>query len=121
MIEYVLAIGVHIGTFHSNIDTGYTPNNANPGIYMETRDNIMFGAYYNSDRKSTIYVGKALHYGQASVMIGVATGYNKPLVPAIIPAYNVPLAKDFSGKIWYVPKVASGAEAVHFSIELRYK
>ena len=119
MFSTILAIGVHLGTVHTNVNSDYSPNNTNPGLYVETADNFMLGMYYNSDRKSTIYVGKALHYGQASVMIGVATGYNKPLVPAIIPAYNVPLAKDFSGKIWYVPKVASGAEAVHFSIEWR--
>ncbi len=119
MLLTVAAIGIHLGTYHSNITPGYSPNDVNPGVYVETRDNYMAGMYYNSDRKSTIYVGKALHYGQASVMIGVATGYNKPLVPAIIPAYNVPLAKDFSGKIWYVPKINSGAEAVHFSIEWR--
>jgi hypothetical protein len=119
MLLTVAAIGIHLGTIHSNVDTGYSPNDVNPGVYIETRDNIMFGAYYNSDRKSTIYVGKALHYGQASLMVGVATGYNKPLVPAIIPAYNVPLARGIEGKIWYVPKVNSGAEAVHFSIEWR--
>lgn len=121
MFSTILAIGVHLGTAHSNMDVGYRPNDVNPGVYVESTSNYIAGVYYNSDRKSTVYVGKALHYGQASVMIGVATGYNKPLVPAIIPAYNVPLAKDFSGKIWYVPKVDTGAEAVHFSIELRYK
>ena len=119
MIECILAIGVHLGTVHTNIDPGYTPNNINPGIYLETSGNYMVGAYYNSDRKSTIYVGKALHYGNAQLMVGLATGYSRPVVPAIIPAYNVPLAKDFYGKIWYVPKVNSGAEAVHFSIEWR--
>lgn len=121
MIEYILAIGVHLGTVHSNVDIGYTPNNSNPGVYVETKDNFMFGAYYNSDRKSTIYVGKALHYGQASLMVGVASGYSRPLVPAIIPAYNVPLAKGIEGKIWYVPKVNTRAEAVHFSLEWRIK
>lgn len=119
MLEHLLAIGIHLGTIHSNINQGYTPNDFNPGAYVETIDNYMIGMYYNSDRKSTIYVGKALHYKQAQVMIGLATGYNKPMVPAIIPAYNVPLSKDVSGKIWYVPKVNSGAEAIHFSIEWR--
>lgn len=121
MLNSIIALGIHLGTYHTNIDDHYQPNNTNPGIYVEMTDNTMLGMYYNSDRKSTIYVGKALHYGQASVMIGVATGYNKPLVPAIIPAYNIPLAKGIEGKIWYVPKVDIGAEAVHFSIEWRIK
>jgi hypothetical protein len=121
MLGSILALGIHLGTYHTNIDTDYIPNNSNPGIYVETKDNYMVGMYYNSDRKSTIYVGKALHYGRASLMVGVATGYNKPLVPAIIPAYNVPLANGIEGKIWYVPKVDTGAEAVHFSIEWRIK
>lgn len=119
MIEYILALGVHLGTVHSAIDNNYTTNDVNPGLYVETKDNYMLGMYYNSDRKSTIYIGKALHYGNAQLMVGLATGYRNAITPAIIPAYNVPLAKDFYGKIWYVPKYNSGAEAVHFSIEWR--
>jgi hypothetical protein len=121
MLGSILAIGVHLGTIHTNVDHGYVPNNTNPGLYVETKDHIMFGAYHNSDNRSTVYIGKALHYGQASLMVGVASGYSRPLVPAIIPSYNVPLAKGIEGKIWYVPKVDTGAEAVHFSIEFRYK
>lgn len=121
LLESLLAVGLHIGTHHRNIDEGYKPNNFNPGVYVETVDNYMLGAYHNSDNRLTIYAGKALYWGNASLMVGVATGYNKPIVPAIIPAYKVNIAKDVAGKIWYVPKVASGAEAIHFSVELALK
>lgn len=121
MLGSILALGIHLGTYHTNIDNNYNPNNVNPGAYVELAGNWMAGMYYNSDRKSTIYVGKALHYGNAQLMVGLATGYRNVITPAIIPAYNVPLAKDVFGKIWYVPKVNSGAEAVHFSIEWRIK
>lgn len=119
MIETILAIGLHLGTAHSNITTGYSPNDFNPGVYVETVDNYSLGMYYNSDKKSTIYVGKTLHYSNVSLLIGVATGYNKPLTPAIIPSIKIPITKDFSSRFWYIPKYNSGASGVHMSIEWR--
>lgn len=121
MLESILAIGIHLGTYHSNIDEGYHPNNFNPGMYVETVDNSVLGAYFNSDRKSTIYIGKTLHKENFSLMYGLATGYKYDVVPAIIPSYTISLSKEARMRMWWIPKVDSAAEGVHFSIEWRIK
>lgn len=119
MLGTILAVGLHLGSVHTNIDEGYSPNNFNPGGYVEFIDNTVIGAYLNSDMRTSMYIGKTFHHKQASIMVGMVGGYSGGARLAIIPSYSFPVTKEMNTRIWYVPKVETAAEVVHFSIEWR--
>jgi hypothetical protein len=48
-----ITVGLHLGSVHSA--TGY--NDFNPGAYIKFQNNVTVGHYYNSNYRSSNYVG----------------------------------------------------------------
>lgn len=68
----ILAVSAHIG-----LQGHY--NAIHPGISCEAPNEVVtFGAYYNSDRKVSAYLGYRItdHFE-----VGLVTGYDHPVVP----------------------------------------
>lgn len=127
---YPDAVGVHLGSVHSNSRdevSGRNWNNANPGVYFRW-GNVAVGTYYNSIRKESFYVGYVYPVTDyLDVTVGVISGYNgpgyaaKPIMPMVVPSVHFPIGDSgLRGRIHVAPKVAKGgATAVHFSLEWR--
>lgn len=76
-----LVLGLHLFSQHQPNRDGV--NNENYGIYAKSEDGWKVGAYKNTYRRWTAYGGKEFTYqaetidADASLLIGVATGYKK--------------------------------------------
>lgn len=123
------AIGVHIGSFHSNRFDPVTHrpwNNSNPGLYARW-DRWVAGTYYNSIRRQSVYAGYAypLH-DNLDIVFGAVTGYDgrgysaKPVMPMIIPSAHFQVYKDLSVRLNLAVGVGKGsATAVNLALEWR--
>jgi hypothetical protein len=119
--------GVHLGSVHSNNYDAVSQkpwNNLNPGIYFRA-DNIVFGTYFNSVRKQSVYLGYSYAVtDNIDVVVGIVSGYNGPgysakaVMPMVVPSIHFPISGGVVGRISIAPQVAKGgATAVHFSLE----
>lgn len=88
----VEAVGLHIGSWHSNpsacASVGLARcNNANPGAFVQLRDGWLVGGYFNSVNRPTVYAGRRWQLAQGEragldAVLLVATGYPAaPVVP----------------------------------------
>ena len=114
-----LIIGVHTLSLHSA--PGF--NGVNPGLYVETPDGWTAGAYYNSERRWSVYGGKTLPVtGPIDLTIGAVSGYKAaPLFPLVVPSLRFPLRDGFTLRLALIPKVShGGAFALHAMIEKRF-
>ena len=111
----------HLGT-----DKDYNENNT--GIGYITPENILMGAYINSLKKPSAYVAKKFEtdpYMMGPVAIrggllgGAVTGYNKSLLPLLMPEVSATLG-DYQGALGLVPPVKDVAPAV-LALQLRKK
>lgn len=123
MILATAVLGVHLASYHLNPElSGDRPyNDVNPGLYLRTEAGWQAGYYWNSHRKSTVYVGRAftLVSGQrwdAGFFVAAATGYPwgevVPLVAASV--------RYRALRITATPPVGDKASGlVHASLEWR--
>lgn len=115
-------VGMHIGSQHIDADAKY--NNFNPGVYV-VHNGWTAGTYYNSIKKVSVYGGYTFEYpvgpGTAGLTVGAITGYWRSVNPLVAPSYAVPIGKDYSVRLFYLPKVKfTGAHVVHLAIERRF-
>ena len=113
----IAAIGIHIGSYHVNNQTGQELNNINPGAYVELTNGVVLGSYYNSLRRNSEYVGfKVEGPYHTSVIVGAITGYSDKPILAIIPSVNWGPVR-----LSYIPKVSlTKVHTFHISIEKRF-
>ena len=71
----IIALGIHLVSWHSQ-----EYNNINPGAYIRTDCNIQVGAYYNSERRLSIYGAYVLETDRFFAFAGAATGYNNRFI-----------------------------------------
>ena len=117
-----LTIGAHVGSWHSLPGR----NNVNPGLYVRTADGLQVGAYRNSERGESVYVGQmfSARLGadlEASVMVGAVHGYKRAgLLPVVMPSIRV--GGDFGVRIGYIPPAApKHSHVVHLMAEWSIK
>lgn len=129
------AIGMHIGSVHSN---NYDPvakrnwNNANPGLYAKWNVGndmgaYVVGSYYNSIRKQSVYAGYAYPVlPNLDVVVGVVSGYNGPgyrakaIMPMVVPSLHFPITDTISARFNLAIGVGKGsATALNFALEYR--
>lgn len=94
-----IAIGMHLLSWHSQ--EGY--NNTNVGLYARNDCGLQVGAFYNSERKLSVYASYILESDKHPffALAGVATGYRYGIVS---PLGGVGIkVKKF--RIMYTPKL----------------
>jgi hypothetical protein len=111
-------VGMHLGSWHSQ--PGY--NNTNPGAYVRLDSGATLGAYRNSFRRTTVYLGKTWETeGQGlrlAVTAGACTGYDKPVL--VVPSMSAPVGPARL-RIAFIPKVEKGGAAVvHAAVETTF-
>lgn len=100
-------IGVHLASIHDR--EGY--NGDNPGIYYKDTSGFTIGTYYNSERRTSNYIGYTQSYTYFDISYLCITGYNKSILPAIIPSVKFGPVRVFA----VVNPL--GASAISFAIE----
>lgn len=103
------AIGLHLGSVHI---PSKDYNDYNPGLYIKTENNLVFGGYYNSIRRPSFYAGKHFEYKHFSLTVGAITGYNKSIYPLVVPGLTFG-----NVRITLVPPVNQVSSVIHFSYE----
>lgn len=105
----IIAVGMHLASWHSHgyFDeagrySGY--NNLNVGAYVRTDCNIQVGAFYNSERRLSVYGAYIFDSKDHPFFVfgGVATGYKNSII--------VPLAgagvKVSKFRVSYTPAIS---------------
>lgn len=80
--------GAHLGTYH--FDRGQSYQEVNPGVYTIQTDpqgrRWIAGAYLNSIRRPSVYLGRVVSTGRVDWALGGVTGYHLPVLPLIVPS-----------------------------------
>lgn len=110
----ITAVGLHLATWHT--EPGL--NDANPGIYLRDASGWTAGAYYNSQRRTSVYFGKTWQAGPWALTAGGVTGYRAaPVLPLLIPS-----AKLGPLRLALIPPIKRrAAGGIHLSIEKEWK
>lgn len=119
MLIAALTLGAHLLTAH---DTSSRPasypglNDKNPGVYVRTHDGFTAGMYFNSYARMTRYAGftwtQAHVWGDYSLTAALATGYNGPVSPMVLPSVRLGPAR-----LTGVPGIGPVHNALHLSVE----
>ena len=114
-----LVLGLHLYTAHFTPSAGL--NNNTPGGYASCRS-VIVGAYFNSQRRTSLYVGYVFNNVGGSpfdAVIGAVTGYDRaPVMPLVLPSFA------WRGvRLSVIPSIkALGVEGgLHLSYELVFK
>lgn len=124
----IAAVGLHLASFHS---PAYDYNNLNPGVYIRSECNIVFGTYYNSQRRQTFYIGYAFEDADIPVfaIVALGTGYGyadepaRPISPIGMIGIRSPDMKSFRVRLGYIPRISdkiSDSHVFHFMLEKRF-
>ena len=128
----VNTIGLHLGTYHfsqNKVSSKHfkgTWNDFNPGVYAKLNKGITFGTYYNSERKQSFYVGKTFSKNltnnlEIAATVGVISGYNKTVLPLVLPTVGYKFHQDFAVRVGFVPKVnKQGSAGLHLMFEKQF-
>ena len=108
--------GLHLGSHHL---PARDFNNFNPGAYVRWSNGITVGGYYNSERKTSAYVGYTYEWGSLAVTLGGITGYKRMAVlPMIVPSVKLGKINDATFRLAALPKLEkSGAAVLHLMVE----
>lgn len=127
----VTAIGVHVGSWHSNpaacyVDSGGPCNNDNPGGYVRLDNKWVVGGYYNSVERPTVYAGRIWDVGAkgpVSLALGgvLATGYHYPIVPLVTPVVSLRLTDRWQARVLYLPRLPRFNPTHVASLALEYR
>lgn len=118
----IIAAGLHLASWHA--DPGF--NNVNPGAYVRTECNVVVGAFYNSEERTSVYAGYVLSTDigpvQPTLLLGGATGYDfAPISPLISPGVGVNVAEGVMLRVAYLPKFADNmTHTLHAAVEFRF-
>ena len=118
----VNTVGLHIGTKHFE----GTWNDFNPGVYAKLNNGLTFGTYCNSERKQSTYVGRTFSKNltqnlEITATVGIISGYNKTVLPLVLPTVAYKFHQDFAARVGFVPKVnKQGSAGLHFMLEKQF-
>lgn len=112
--------GLHIGSQHYPAKEW---NNSNPGVYYRSDSGLTVGAYYNSHRRPSVYIGQQwsteLWGFEPSIAIGLITGYKLPVMVA--PSIATPAIGSIRARVAFLPKIEkSGSSVVHLMLERKF-
>jgi hypothetical protein len=110
-------VGLHVASAHTQ--SGY--NGINPGVYARWDSGLTAGAYFNSERRGTVYAGWTWVDAEDrfSVTLGGATGYARAtVVPMVVPSVRLGLNEDASVRLSMA--LTKECSALHLSLERRF-
>jgi hypothetical protein len=70
-----LTVGAHLVSVHAPARDGQ--NNTNTGLYVRGASGLTAGAYRNTQRRTSLYVGQQFDMGIVDVTVGVVSGYQR--------------------------------------------
>jgi len=113
MIEIVtsLFITAHAGFSNHNL------NYVHPHIGLET-EKYAAGLYYNSERRTSLYVSRSIYSGQVDISGGIVTGYASAKV---LPFISVSRYLDKGFTVFVIPSVDSETQKPSLVLGLEYK
>jgi len=110
-----LAIGYHIATAHdASPQYRLRANEANPGLYAQC-DSVVIGAYYNTQRRASVYAGKAIRVAPSlELIVGGVTGYTyAPVTPMVMLSYRL----SDGTRLSFIPTTPQNVGGLHLSKE----
>lgn len=79
--------GFHLLTTHSPSNGA---NDLNVGAFVKTDKDYLFGAYYNSYHRLSLYAGwTSPEWNRLAVSVVGVTGYFSPVTPVLIPSLRI--------------------------------
>ena len=102
--------GLHLISVHK---PGAHMNTVTPGAYVLFDSGVTLGAYRNSESKFSTYAGYTMGENW-QLTLGAVTGYNRPLLPMLVPSYRF----QNGLRVSLIPN-PFGQSALHLSLELR--
>lgn len=107
-------VGVHLASLHA---PAREHNNINPGVYVRSEAGWMAGAYYNSQRRMTVYAGREWALGGPwAVQTALATGYTyAPIVPVVGLTYSI----GGGWRVTALPPTPKSSSLVHLTWETK--
>lgn len=119
-------IGLHLASVH--IPARDYQENFNPGIYVVTKTDSVFGVYRNTLDRTSFYFGQNFHKGPFTLTVGATTGYRikgqygfskGPLALMLAPSVQLPEVFGLTPRVSYIPKIgrSNGSSVLHLSIE----
>jgi hypothetical protein len=123
----IATYGVHAHSYHNKVyATSYSRghdenggrrkfNNQTVGVYLMNQGGWGSGFYRNSLHRNTFYAGRFVNiWGPLDLALGVATGYNRGVVPMIVPTLHLGPAR-----LWVQPAIGgpNNTTMVHLSFE----
>jgi hypothetical protein len=116
-------IVVHLGSYHApRASSDGTPlNNRNPGLGIALDSGLVFGGYWNSYRKVSLYAGyvwdRPVGPVRAGLVSAMATGYTGRVGLLAGAAVAVPLHSGVWLRVLAAPRVSKYTQAVvHLSV-----
>jgi hypothetical protein len=134
--------GVDLASMH--IPRAPFENNANPGAYVLTDSGVLFGAYHNTWRRTSLMLGYDLKLGPVDLLIGAVTGYQRhtrfvpcdagspytrcwinegwsrgAVSPMLAPSIALPAVLGLTPRLSLIP--SPRCQVVHLSIERRFE
>ena len=116
---------VHGVSSHRHGDTNERYNNYNLGLGIRTDTGLVAGAYYNSYRKWTAYVGQEwMPVPYAGVFAAVATGYDtvadRPVTLIGGLLLRGRIDTQTSVDLRYLPRIKDNPEVIHLGFGLAF-
>lgn len=112
---------VHGVSSHRGGDSEY--NNYNAGVGLRFKSGLIAGAYYNSYRNPTAYIGyEWMPLTYIGGFAAVATGYdhvsNMPvsLIGGLVA--RLPVTKDVTFDVRYLPRIKDNPEVMHIGLSI---
>ena len=113
------SVGLHLVSAHFD-DSDF--ESVNPGLYVRLNNGATAGAYRNSMRRVSAYAGWTwdtdFHGFRPAITAGVVTGYERAVMPLLVPSISTPAVDGFRARFTFIPKVEKGgSSALHLSLE----
>lgn len=103
-------VGAHIATYHADRAAHY--DEINPGAYVMC-DGYTAGVYHNSEGGTSAYAGYTAKIGPVDVTVGVIAGYERGLMPMLIPSVRLPIGGLRIALIPPVPGAKNNTAGIH--------
>jgi len=111
-----LTFGLHLASVH--VPARHF-NNVNPGLYVRTDAGWTAGAYENSLRRTSAYVGYTWEHGRFAVTGGAVTGYAEKVQPLLVPSVKLLTLRGATARVAFIPRVEKRIEShvLHLMVE----
>jgi hypothetical protein len=85
-----LIVGLHLASVHTPARDGQ--NNTNTGVYVRDASGLTAGAYVNTQRRTSLYVGQQFDLGPIDVTVGIVSGYQRRCTDTQVQVDTMPAA-----------------------------